>query len=77
MTVHSYPRDKDEQNTYEELIEFWQRLDEPLTDHELHQLLHRRTPGIIVAARCFYASFVLITLVFLPFVLRAASQAVD
>jgi hypothetical protein len=62
-------------NTYEDLIRLWQRIDEPPSPVELRARARRRTPRILVAARCLYAVVVLTTLVFLPMVLRAVGNA--
>ena len=75
MTVHSHPHAADELETYEDVIRFWQSIDEPLSHDELHEFLHPPTPRIVVAARCFYALLVLTILVCLPMALRAAGHA--
>jgi hypothetical protein len=77
VTVHVHRRVADEPNSYEDLIQFWQRLEEPLTQDELHEFWHPRTPGFIVAARCFCAIFVLSTLVCLPTALRIVGHALE
>jgi hypothetical protein len=74
VTVHSYRRAVDELNTYDELIQFWQSLDDPLTCEELRDLWHPRTPRIIVVARCAVAITMVTILVYLPMALRAVGE---
>ena len=75
MTRHTHAHAVFEPDTYDELIQFWQRLDEPLTQDELVELWHPRTPRILVAARCVAALVIVTILVGLPPLLRAVGGA--
>ena len=71
MTQHSRLLVVDEPQTYEELIEYWRRLDEPLTVDERLALRMRGTPRIVVVARCAVAALMTTIVVGLPPALRA------
>jgi hypothetical protein len=77
VTIHRFHHVTDESDTYEDIIRFWQRLDEPLTSAELREFRHPRTAGVVVAARILYALLVLTILVCLPLALRAVGHALE
>jgi hypothetical protein len=71
VTRHSHRLAVDEPDTYEELIQFWQRLDEP------QELRHPRTPHAIVIARWVVALYIVTVLAWLPTMLRAVAGALE
>jgi hypothetical protein len=71
VTQHSHLLVVDEPQTYDEIIQFWRRLDEPLTVDERLERRRRGTPRIVVVARCAFAAFMTTLVVCLPPALRA------
>lgn len=61
----------DEPLTFEDVSQFWQHYDEPLTSEERLRLQHRRTPRVVVIGWCVYGVFCGSILATLPTLLRA------
>jgi hypothetical protein len=75
VIVHLRRHVANEPNTYDDLIQLWQSLDDEVSRLELRERRRRTPPRIVVAGWCFYAVFLVTTLICLPLALHAVGQA--
>jgi hypothetical protein len=75
VTPHHQRHAVVEIDTFDDLIQFWESLDQPLTHEELRERRHPRTPQVVVVARLITALVMMTIVAGLPTLLRAVGGA--